>query len=109
MRKVRDYDAELKALNDKAKVLKARKVEQLGALVAATGADELDLEVLAGALLDAVGSKDTGAKEAWRTKGAAFFQRRGRKGRGPAPDDGNIGATQSDSDAAGGNGASTLI
>ena len=39
MRKVRDYDAELKALNDKARALKARKIEQLGALVVATGAD----------------------------------------------------------------------
>lgn len=30
MRKVRDYDAELKALGDRAKALKAPKVEQLG-------------------------------------------------------------------------------
>ena len=43
MRKVRDYDAELKALSDKARLIKARKVEQLGALVVATGADALDL------------------------------------------------------------------
>lgn len=79
MRKVRDYDAELKALNDKARSLKAKRVEQLGQLVAATGADALDAETLAGVLLDAVGSKDASAKEAWRAKGAAFFQRRGRK------------------------------
>jgi hypothetical protein len=79
MRKVRDYDAELKALNDKARTLKAKRVEQLGQLVAATGADALDAETLAGVLLDAIGSKDAGAKEAWRVKGAAFFQRRGRK------------------------------
>ena len=39
MRKVRDYDAELKALGDKARALKAKRVEQLGQLVAATGAD----------------------------------------------------------------------
>lgn len=82
MRKVRDYDAELKALNDKARALKAKRVEQLGQLVAATGADALDAETLAGALLDAIGSKDAGAREAWRVKGAAFFQRRGRKGGG---------------------------
>src|SRR3546814_1687960 len=56
MRKVRDYDAELKALNDKAKALKARKVQQLGELVTSTGADALDLDVLAGALLAAVAS-----------------------------------------------------
>ena len=79
MRKVRDYDAELKALGDKARALKAKRVEQLGQLVAATGADALDAETLAGVLLDAIGSKDAGAKEAWRAKGAAFFQRRGRK------------------------------
>ena len=44
MRKVRDYDAELKALGDKARALKAKRVEQLGQLVAATGADALDAE-----------------------------------------------------------------
>ena len=73
MRKVRDYDAELKALNDKARSLKAKRVEQLGQLVAATGADALDAETLAGVLLDAVGSKDTGRcllsaarEERWR-------------------------------------------
>lgn len=79
MRKVRDYDAELKALGDKARSLKAKRVEQLGQLVAATGADALDAETLAGVLLDAAGSKDASAREAWRSKGAAFFQRRGRK------------------------------
>lgn len=78
MRKVRDYDAELKALGDKAKAIKARKVEQLGQLVAATGADALDADTLAGVLLGAVASKDTSAKEAWRAAGAAFFRRRGR-------------------------------
>src|SRR3546814_1376525 len=33
MRKVRDYDAELRALGDKARTLKAKKVQQLGELV----------------------------------------------------------------------------
>ena len=80
MRKVRDYDAELKALGDKARALKAKRVEQLGQLVAATGADALDAETLAGVLLDAIGSKDASAKEVWRAKGAAFFQRRGAQG-----------------------------
>jgi len=80
MRKVRDYNAELKALEDKARCLKARRVEQLGQLVTATGADALDMETLAGVLLDAVASQNAEAKEAWRAKGAAFFQRRGRKG-----------------------------
>lgn len=79
MRKVRDYDAELKALGERARTIKARRIEQLGQLVTATGADTLDMETLAGALLDAVASKDAEAKEAWRAKGAAFFQRRARK------------------------------
>ena len=79
MRKVRDYDAELKALGDKARALKAKKVQQLGELVTSTGADALDLDVLAGVLLAAVESNDADAKEAWRAKGATFFQGRGRK------------------------------
>ncbi|WP_375404493.1 conjugal transfer protein TraD [uncultured Sphingomonas sp.] len=102
MRKVRDYDAELKALTDKARMLKAKRVEQLGQLVAATGADALDAETLAGVLLDAIGSKDAAAKEAWRAKGATFFQRRGRKGGGAAPIDGSGTQAEPDGDAAGG-------
>lgn len=74
MRKPRDYDAELQALTDKAKGLKERKVRKLGELIVATGADALPLELLAGVLLAAVESKDANAKEAWRTKGAAFFR-----------------------------------
>lgn len=106
MRKVRDYDAELKALGDKARQLKAKRVEQLGALVAATGADALDAETLAGVLLDAVGS-DASAKEAWRSKGAAFFQRRGRKGGGAAPGERSGAQAEPRGDAAGGSGATS--
>jgi len=74
MRKLRDYDAELKALNDKARQLKLRKREQLGELVIATGADALPIERLAGVLLLAVEAADASTKEAQRTRGAAFFQ-----------------------------------
>ena len=81
MRKVRDYDAELKTLNDKARALKAKKVEQFGQLVTVTGADTLDLDVLAGALIAAVETPDAETKEAWRAKGTAFFQQRGKKAR----------------------------
>lgn len=88
MRKVRDYDAELKALSDKARTLKARKVEQLGSLVAATGADALDPAILAGVLLEAVGSQDAQAKAVWASKGTAFFQRRARKTGGGAGNNG---------------------
>jgi ribosomal 50S subunit-associated protein YjgA (DUF615 family) len=79
MRKPRDFDSELKALADKAKQLKERRVRDLGALVTATGADALDADVLAGALLDAVGNSDKATEEGWRKRGAAFFQGKGRK------------------------------
>lgn len=79
MRKVRDYNAELKALGDKAKALKERRVHQLGELVAATGADALDSETLAGALLAAASNSDQAVKEGWCKQGAAFFQTKGRK------------------------------
>jgi hypothetical protein len=79
MRKPRDFDSELKALADKAKQLKGRRVRQLGELVMATGADALDADLLAGALLDAANTKDAGAKEGWRRRGATFFQGKARK------------------------------
>lgn len=79
MRKPRDYDSELKALGDKAKQLRARKVQQLGELVIATGADALAVEQLAGAMLAAVDTKDAVTKEAWRKRGATFFQGAARK------------------------------
>jgi len=86
MRKPRDYDSELKALDEKAKLFKERRVHQLGDLVVATGADALPVEQLAGILLAAVESRDTAAKEGWRKRGAAFFQG-SRKARGRARDD----------------------
>jgi hypothetical protein len=105
MRKPRDIDAELRALSDKAKGLKAKRVLQLGELVTVTGADALDLETLAGALLSAVnGAKSAEQKEAWRSEGAAFFQRRGRKGRtrveAPQRRDGGGAAAGDDGDPA---------
>lgn len=78
MRKPRDFDSELKALADKAKQLKERRVRDLGALVTATGADALDADVLAGALLDAVANTDKDSEEGWRKRGAAFFQGKSR-------------------------------
>jgi hypothetical protein len=81
MRKPRDYDAELKALNDKARQLKTRKTSQLGELVAATGADALAVEELAGALLAIVTTTDPTRREAWRKRGAAFFS--GEREAGP--------------------------
>jgi hypothetical protein len=79
MRKPRDFESELKALADKARQLKERRVRQLGELVAATGADALDADLLAGVLLDAIATKDAATKEGWRKRGAAFFQGKARK------------------------------
>jgi hypothetical protein len=76
-RKPRDIDAELKALQDKAKALKAKRLVQFGELVVATGADAFDAETLAGVLMEAIErSKQSDAKEGWRRRGAAFFLRR---------------------------------
>lgn len=95
MRKPRDYDAELKALEDKAKELKTRKVQQLGELVIATGADCLTTDELAGALIVLAETTDAGKREAWAKRGAAFFQGRSRRS-APAPDRDTGGApTQS--------------
>ena len=79
MRKPRNFDAELKALGDKARDLKSRKVQQLGELVIATGADSLSVDELAGALIVLTETKDAGKREAWATRGAAFFQSRARR------------------------------
>ncbi|GLH78114.1 MULTISPECIES: conjugal transfer protein TraD [unclassified Bradyrhizobium] len=79
MRKPRDFDADLKALEEKARGLKTRKVRQLGELVIATGADTLTAEELAGALIVLAETKEAGRKEAWAKRGAAFFQSRSRR------------------------------
>jgi hypothetical protein len=79
MRKPRDIDAELKALAEKAKLLKERRVLQLGELVIATGADSIDAETLAGALLVIAETNDPAKRESWRKRGAAFFQSNSRK------------------------------
>lgn len=107
MRKPRDFDSEMKALSERAKLLKERKLHQLGELVIATGADVLPVDVLAGAMLAAIETKDTGTVEGWRKRGAAFFQsatrsaaRRNRSdahgapavGGGPKPAAGGAGA-----------------
>jgi len=79
MRKPRDIDSELQALEAKAKALKERRVRQLGELVIAAGADTLDPDILASALLGAAANDDANVKEGWRKAGAAFFQRTTRK------------------------------
>src|SRR3546814_20959124 len=82
MRKPRDFDSELKALEAKAKTLKERRVRQLGELVIACRADTLDADMIAGALLGAAATKDAPTKEGWSKAGAQFFRDQTRK---PAP------------------------
>ncbi|MER9953860.1 conjugal transfer protein TraD [Mesorhizobium australicum] len=79
MRKPRDYDTELKALEDKARELKTRKVQQLGELVIAPGADQLSTDELAGALVAIAETKDTAKREAWAKRGVMFFESRSRR------------------------------
>jgi DNA-binding protein H-NS len=79
MRKPRDFDSELKALTDKANLLKERKVRQFGELVIVTGADNLDPETLTGALLVIAETREAAKREAWRNRGAAFFRGQSRK------------------------------
>ena len=79
MRKPRDFDAELKALEDKARELKTRKVQQLGELVIATGADQLSTDELAGALVAITETNDTSKREAWAKRGVMFFESRSRR------------------------------
>ena len=98
MRKLRELDAELLALDDRAKSLKERKVRQLGELVAATGADALDAETLAGGLLAMMESVDAARKESWRKRGQAFFQRRSR-GAVTGADSDDVGAAPDDGGA----------
>jgi hypothetical protein len=81
VRKPRDLESELKALGDRARDLKTRKVHQLGELVIATGADALSADELAGALIVLAETK----REAWARRGAAFFQGRSRRN-APVPD-----------------------
>ena len=73
MRKPRDFDAELRALEARTTALKARKIAQFGELVIATGANGLEVEVLAGALLAAMAATADRQLE-WRLRGAVFFR-----------------------------------
>ena len=79
MRKPKDYDAELKVLDEKAKQLRQRKTMQHGELVAATGADALDPDLLAGGMLELVALDDTQRKEELRARGAEFFRPKRRR------------------------------
>jgi hypothetical protein len=89
-RRPRDIDAELRALQDKARLLRTKQKSQLGELLLATGAaDQLDPDALAGLLLHGLeqAKANPQAAESWRQRGEAFF-RRATNGTGdskPAP------------------------
>ena len=98
MRRPRDFDAELKALEDKAKDLKARKVQQLGELVIATGADTFSIEELAGALIVMAETIDAAKREVWAKRGQAFFRGKSRRSQ-KVPDRDTSGAQAQPSSA----------
>lgn len=87
MRKVRDFDAELKALNERAKLLRSRKIQQFGELIEATGADALEPDLLAGALLSVVAEKNKATTAAWSEAGARFFRETSRRSSRRTPGD----------------------
>ncbi|WP_175422121.1 conjugal transfer protein TraD [Agrobacterium tumefaciens] len=95
MRKPRDYDAELKALDERARELRLRKVLGLGELVIATGADALTVDELAGALVAIAEMKDAGKREAWARRGAAWFRNKSRRSAAANDDDAASGQAQS--------------
>jgi len=76
-----------------------RKKRPHAALIAATGADVLDIDTLAGGLLAMVEANDAARKESWRKRGQAFFQRRTRSDASSAPG-GDAGAPAGDGGAA---------
>lgn len=105
MRRPRDFDAELKSLEDKTRDLKARKVQQLGELVISTGADALSTDELAGALIVLAETKDAGKREAWAKRGSAFFQGRTRRtASAPDRDAGGVAAQPDSAQPASGSG-----
>ena len=79
MRKPRDFDAELKALENKARDLKSPQ----GAAAWRTGhrhrGRRLSTDELAGALIVLAETREAGKREAWAKRGAAFFQGRARR------------------------------
>ena len=88
-RKTKDYDAEIQAVLDKAKKLRAGKTVQLGELVQMVGADALPHDALAGALIAALeqSRKQPEAIARWTERGQSFLQQGGRRGKKQAAGD----------------------
>jgi hypothetical protein len=106
MRKPRDIDGELRALQERARELRTKKTVQFGELVAATGADALPVEALAGVLLAAAeqAKEKPEAVARWTERGQAFFRASGearkRGGRGKEARDGTGAGTSGPGSAA---------
>lgn len=83
MRRPRSIEEELAALARRVALLKARRVTQIGELVVAIGADSLDPDTFAGALLDAVSQSDASVRRDWKQAGEQFF--RGERQPHPRP------------------------
>jgi hypothetical protein len=100
-RKLRDYDAELQALMERAKKVKTQKTTQLGELVQVIGADSLPIEALAGVLLTALDdAKSQPATVArWTERGQAFFQQGAKRAKKTAADGAVPGAAGNGSTA----------
>jgi hypothetical protein len=75
MRRPKDFDAQLKALAEKAKTIKDNKLHRLGELIVATGSDALGMETLAGGLLAITATKDAAQRAAWKKAGEEMFRK----------------------------------
>jgi hypothetical protein len=78
MRQPRNFDAALRALTERARTLKARKITQLGEVVIAAGAGELEPEIIAGMLLACLDGMTPAQRDDLRARGAALFRERRR-------------------------------
>jgi len=76
MRQPRNYDAALRALTERARALKTKKVTQLGEVMIAVGAGELEPEIIAGMLLASLDQMTPAQQADWRARGEAFFRER---------------------------------
>ena len=76
MRQPRNYDAALRALTERAKTLKTRKIAQLGEVTVAVGAGDLEPEIIAGMLLASLDGMTPARQAEWRARGEAFFRER---------------------------------
>lgn len=78
MRKPRDFDAELKALDDRAKDSRRRRCNSWGNSSSPPGRTHSRRKNWGGALIVLAETKEAGKRQAWAKRGAAFFQGRTR-------------------------------